>query len=68
MLGRDVVHLGEVVVEAEQRPGVPLEVVTARDQLAFDGELRADVVGHRLPTVDVDRARAQHLEVLPIAR
>ena len=50
--------------EVEQQPVVLLEDAAALDVLALDRELPADVVGRRLPPVVVDRAAAEHLEVL----
>src|SRR5262249_47510382 len=64
MLTRQVARLGWVVVEPEERPVVAVEVVAPGDALALDRELRADVVGRRLPAVVVDRTAAEHLEVL----
>src|SRR5262249_60277835 len=68
MLTGEVARLGRVVVEAEERPVVAVEVVAPGDALALDRELGADVVGRRLPAGVVDAAAAQHLEVLRPAR
>ncbi len=57
-------RLGEVGREVEQLPAVLVEVPAADGQLLFVEDTRADVVGRRLPPLVVDRARADHLEVL----
>ncbi len=68
MLVGDVVGLGEVVLEVEQRPAVGGEVATALQQALLVDHALGHVVGGRLPTVRVDGARAEHLEVLHVAR
>ena len=69
MLGADVVRLGEVVRRGRTAPSGPASKSwLPGTQLALDAELRADVVGRRLPAVVVDRAAAEHLEVLRAAR
>src|SRR5208283_2614742 len=63
-----VLRLREVLVEVEERPAVGVEVVTAWNERAFDGELIPHVIGRRLPTRVVDRPAPHHLEVLGAAR
>jgi hypothetical protein len=66
--GGEVARLGEVGAQIEQRPAVGGEVVAARDQRALDRDLVADVIGRHLPARVVERAAADHLEVLRVAR
>ena len=63
-LGREVARLGEVVGQVEEQPVVLVEHAAALDVVPLDRELPADVIGRRLPSLVVDRAAPEHLEVL----
>jgi hypothetical protein len=64
LLFRPVDGFGEVLRKVEELPAVLVEVATPDGQLLLVEHAGADVVGRRLPSVVVDRARAEHLEVL----
>src|SRR5262245_34492193 len=66
MFGSDVIGLAEVLARVIQLPHVIFE----RYRLDLPGQPRGAVLGDRRPTVVVDAAIAEHLEVLkgPAAR